>query len=228
MDWIDNIGDTNKRILRMADDLQKKMGLNVQVFNNEIWVPVSTRSFKQLKKNEKIIVKLVNVMNKMPLFLGFGKIQKIKGKNVNVSLEPLIHDNASFKFSYHYKPCEKKCSLQLQYSRELEPTKDADKRRTSIEKKLYETIISLTDAETDIEKQLDKKMDLNVLSNQKGLTQKLTKQLNKISKERNLKQKTLTKVRNNRMEKEKTETDLYTVIFSNEKENLEAIIWQQI
>ena len=26
-------------------------GLNLQIFNNEIWTPISTKSFKSLKKN---------------------------------------------------------------------------------------------------------------------------------------------------------------------------------
>ena len=52
MDWVDQIekiSNTNKTIYRIANDLQKNWFESI--FNNEIWTPISTKSFKSLKKN---------------------------------------------------------------------------------------------------------------------------------------------------------------------------------
>lgn len=213
-----NITFKQLEAIKQMEKMRNSLGISVQIYDNEIWVPTSTRTINKLQKNDQVIVKLNK--NRQDIFHGIGKIISIKNDKINLELTQLPKkDNTdSFSFIFNYEPCNKGCKVELIKKQELEPALPIQERYSEIEKKLWETILSLTDEENKIQKLLKTETNKEEL---KTMEQKIQT----INSTRQIKQKTLKKAREERVHKEKTETDLFTILFSYDDMN--AIVWHK-
>jgi hypothetical protein len=210
------------KIQDIIKDLTERTGIIFKAYNNEIWMPVSTKSIKTLKKKQELIVTLIQ--NKKVIFTGIGTLLKGDEQKLKIRVKPIEkkHDFDSFKFIY-YESCKKQCTLELIRNKELEPTISSELRQSDIEKTLYKNIINLMDQEIEIKKKLKKEDNQTV-------KQKLIKDLDDNNELRSLKNKTLKKVINKRIQKEKEQSDLFTIGFQygDIHDNIQAFVFKRM
>lgn len=205
----------------IIQDLTERTGIIFKAYNNEIWMPVSTKSIKTLKKKEKLIVRLVK--NGKIIFDGIGTLLQGDDKQLKISVKPLEQKNKfdTFKFLY-YDPCKTKCIMKLTKNKEFEPRIPSEQRQNNIEKELFESIKKTLDDEIHIEKEYKKETD-------EKRKKELIKQLENIEKIRNLKKITRDKVFSQRIQREKEQTDLHTLGFRyDDNYDIHAIVFKRM
>ena len=113
---------TSKNLNEYVGILQTDLLIALRIYDNQIWQRVNTKNISALVKSQDLIFNLFDAFSRKLIFSGIGNIVKHdkKTNNMTISMVPLRGEkifDREFIFMHNYKPCDKKCKLDIKVNK---------------------------------------------------------------------------------------------------------------
>ena len=134
-----------KRFVKQIKRIQKDTLVPLFIHDNSSWMQINTKNYNTIMKNDELIILLFDPLTQKQIFTGMGRIIKKANKNIKISVTPLLGEQntkRSFKYIHDYKPCLKKCVLNLVIEEVLNKTPSTHPiKKTAKEQELEQLIL---------------------------------------------------------------------------------------
>lgn len=114
--------NSEEKFHKEIKQLQNEILITLRIYDDRIWQRVNTKNISTLTKKDELIFNIFDYRTKKLVFTGIGNIIKHNKNNneMRVKITPLKGEkkyDLDFKYVYNYKPCDKKCKLNLKVFR---------------------------------------------------------------------------------------------------------------